>query len=242
MKKTKLFIDENMIEHPCTLVSEIASVHYLNYEGGKISKTNNRGIFGDEVMRKGIHTDYWRYYLMKIRAEDGIGTTGHQRGDANFTWRDFVDSCNADLAKNYGNLVHRTFDLVHKYFGGNVDMSSFKFDGTFEFRRNKLMGMCDESYERNMIGPAIWSILELCNLTNKMLTDVAPWSRYKKNSNDPEILRAIGTALSTVQIITKMFSPIMPETTGLILSFYEEKNGMMCIRPGFTPFFNFIKV
>lgn len=55
-----------------TLVSEISSVRYLNFEG-KFSKTDNRGIFGNEVMNKGIHPDYWRYYLMKIRAKDGIG-------------------------------------------------------------------------------------------------------------------------------------------------------------------------
>lgn len=39
-------------EQTYTLVSEIASVHYLNFEGGKFSKTDNKGIFGDEVMKK----------------------------------------------------------------------------------------------------------------------------------------------------------------------------------------------
>lgn len=78
-----------------TLVSEIVSVHYLNFKGEKFSETDNHGIFGDEVMKKNVHPDY----LMKIRAEDNTGSNSHQRGDANFTWRDFVDSCNADLIK-----------------------------------------------------------------------------------------------------------------------------------------------
>lgn len=222
------------------LVSEIASVHYLNFEGKKFSKTDNIGIFGDEVMKKDIPADYWRYYLMKIRAEDGIGSDGNQRGDANFTWTDFVHSCNADLNKNYGNLIQRTFVCIHKYLNGTVLIPDF--DSDFNLKLDKLLNKTKDSYDTNRIGRAIKFLLKACNLTNKLFTDYRPWTRYKKDTNDPEIARSIGMTLYSIYKITLLLSPIIPETTEKILSFINYDNNQITVKSDFQPFFQFIKV
>ena len=54
---------------------------YLNYEGGKFSKSKNRGVFGPAAKETGVPASVWRYYLLSIRPETA---------DAMFSWDDFV--------------------------------------------------------------------------------------------------------------------------------------------------------
>lgn len=54
---------------------------YLNYEGGKFSKSHNRGVFGPAAKETGIPVSVWRYYLLSSRPETS---------DAMFSWADCV--------------------------------------------------------------------------------------------------------------------------------------------------------
>jgi methionyl-tRNA synthetase len=219
------------------LVSEIASVHYLNFEGGKFSKTEGRGIFGDEVMKKGIHHDYWRYYLMKIRPEDDLGPGGKQHGNANFTWDDFMAVCTADLCNNIGNLIHRTFELISKYFGGAIAISDDGGDETFLSDVLLTVNICEMGYETNRIAWVIRNVINLSAATNKYLTDKAPWKLHKENPSDPEIARTIITVTIAILAVVGLLGPIMPETTARIMSFTEMRPYKVTVKPGYVPFF-----
>jgi len=54
---------------------------YLNYEGGKFSKSKNRGVFGPTAKETGIPASVWRYYLISSRPETA---------DAMFSWAECV--------------------------------------------------------------------------------------------------------------------------------------------------------
>jgi methionyl-tRNA synthetase len=54
---------------------------YLNYEGGKFSKSHGRGVFGPAAKETGIPASVWRYYLISTRPETQ---------DAMFSWSDCV--------------------------------------------------------------------------------------------------------------------------------------------------------
>lgn len=56
---------------------------YLNYEGGKFSKSKNRGVFGPAAKETGIPASVWRYYLLSTRPETA---------DAMFSWADCVST------------------------------------------------------------------------------------------------------------------------------------------------------
>lgn len=71
-KRFFLFSTSNML----TLPEE-----YLNYEGGKFSKSHNRGVFGPAAKETGIPVSVWRYYLLSSRPETS---------DAMFSWADCV--------------------------------------------------------------------------------------------------------------------------------------------------------
>lgn len=219
---------------PYTLVSEIASVHYLNFEGGKFSKTDNRGVFGDEMMKSGIPPDYWRYYLMKIRPEDDLGPEGRQHGNANFTWNDFIATCNADLVDNIGNLTHRVFTLVHKYCGGSV---AFPKDNFMLQDIGSTRNACELGYETNRIACVIRHVLNLAAATNKYLTEVAPWLLHKADSTNPKIENCIATALFAVKTIAELLIPIMPEKGELIYNYIVNNEKTFTVLAGFMPFF-----
>lgn len=46
---------------------KLSVTEYLLYEGGKFSKSNNIGIFGDDCQKTGIKSDVWRYFLLLSR-------------------------------------------------------------------------------------------------------------------------------------------------------------------------------
>ena len=52
-----------------TLLKNISSTEYLNYEDGKFSKSNNVGVFGDNAIETGIPVEIYRYYLLSNRPE-----------------------------------------------------------------------------------------------------------------------------------------------------------------------------
>ena len=61
----------------------IAFSEYLNYEGGKFSKSKNRGVFGPAAKDTGIPAAVWRYYLLSSRPETA---------DAMFSWPECVSA------------------------------------------------------------------------------------------------------------------------------------------------------
>src|SRR5882762_848855 len=63
-------------------------IEYLNYEGGKFSKSKNRGVFGPAAKETGIPASVWRYYLLSTRPETA---------DAMFSWADCVSACTCFL-------------------------------------------------------------------------------------------------------------------------------------------------
>jgi methionyl-tRNA synthetase len=71
-------------------------LEYLNYEGGKFSKSHNRGVFGPAAKETGIPPSVWRYYLISTRPESQ---------DSMFSWDDCVSP----------NQSTESFPVPHKY-------------------------------------------------------------------------------------------------------------------------------
>ena len=94
-----------------TTLYHMSSTEYLNYEGGKFSKSKGVGVFGTDAKETGIPADVWRFYIYYNRPE---------KSDALFTWKDFQEKVNAELIGNFGNLVNRTLQFVTRFYGGTL--------------------------------------------------------------------------------------------------------------------------
>lgn len=70
---------------------------YLNYEGGKFSKSHNRGVFGNAAQKTDIPPSVWRYYLLSTRPETA---------DAMFSWDDCVSRSRVRIPISVYDIAH----------------------------------------------------------------------------------------------------------------------------------------
>ncbi|KAI0303846.1 methionyl-tRNA synthetase [Multifurca ochricompacta] len=94
-----------------TTLHHLSTTEYLNYEGGKFSKSHNRGVFGPAAKETGIPASVWRYYLLSTRPETA---------DATFSWDDCVAANNSVLLNNFGNFVNRALKFISSQYGGVI--------------------------------------------------------------------------------------------------------------------------
>ena len=67
-------------------------LEYLNYEGGKFSKSHSRGVFGPAAKEVGVPADVWRYYLISVRPETA---------DAMFSWIELVSGTTCVIKSSF---------------------------------------------------------------------------------------------------------------------------------------------
>ena len=185
-----------------TMLYHMSSTEYLNYEGGKFSKSNGVGVFGTDVEETGIPADIWRFYLMYNRPE---------HSDVLFTWSSFMEKVNGELIGNLSNLVNRTLVFVKRSFNGDlssasVDMSVYTQIKEYEHEIEELMEKVEER-------DALLKILELSAFGNRVFQHSEPWKNPKESKN---ILK---TLVCLIRDLGVMISPYMPETGKKILGF-----------------------
>ncbi len=91
------------------LPHNVVGLQYLNYEGGKFSKTHKRGVFCENIPKTGINPDILRAYLTFVIPETD---------DTEFKWSDFESRVNADLIGNFGNFINRTLTFIDSKLNG----------------------------------------------------------------------------------------------------------------------------
>ncbi|KAL2127375.1 hypothetical protein VTI74DRAFT_10834 [Chaetomium olivicolor] len=193
-----------------TKVKHLSTTEYLNYEGGKFSKSKGVGVFGTNARETGIDADIWRYYLLSRRPETS---------DSEFKWEEFIDVNNNDLLKNLGNLCQRVIKFCQAKMDGVVpeyDLSKFPALQQHKEEINKLL----QEYTANLKGlklrAGLSTVMSISGLGNKLLQD-------NKLSNqliaeEPDRCRAvIGLALNHIHLLANILSPYMPEKAQSIL-------------------------
>lgn len=94
-----------------TLLKNISTTEYLNYEDSKFSKRHGVGIFGGDIPHMPFPVEYWRFYLISVRPEGA---------DTQFKWNDFASRINNELSNNFGNLCHRVLSFIYKKYERKV--------------------------------------------------------------------------------------------------------------------------
>jgi methionyl-tRNA synthetase len=212
-------------------INKLSSTEYLNYESTKFSKSNNIGVFGDNVINISntldITADYWRYYLLKNRPE----TT-----DISFSWKGFVNLCNADLVKNYGNFANRCINMSNKYNNGRVLINiRHKYDDYEEYIVEVQTYL--DSYHKNMnsfkFKNALSCAFSISSIGNKFLQQYQPWCLFSnvmknKDKHDfkiifekckKEINSILGFAIWILYFSSQCLEPFIPDSSGYIINY-----------------------
>lgn len=194
-----------------TMLYQMSSSEYLNYEGGKFSKSHGTGIFGDDVQSTGIPADVWRFYLFYNRPE---------KNDFNFSWSDFQDKVNGELIGNLSNLVNRTLSFIKKFYDGNVPSSSSPDESLLEVIRKseaEITDLMNNVEERS----ALRAILALSDAGNKAFQDGEPWKMRKENPEKAASL--LRTLCFLIRDLGIMIEPFMPSASEKIFSFFGDR-------------------
>ena len=194
-----------------TMLHHMSSTEYLNYEGGKFSKSRGIGVFGNDVEDTGIPADCWRFYMFYNRPE---------KSDFTFTWKDFQDKVNKELIGNLSNLVNRTLSFIKRFYDGKLESPSFDEALMDEIRKReeRITDLLEHAEEKD----ALHEIFALSDLGNKAFQDAEPWK--KRTENPEEAVRLLSTLYFLIRDLAVMVTPYIPSTGEKILSFIGREN------------------
>ena len=192
---------------PWKLVDYIKSFNYLNYDGGQFSTSRGRGVFMDQALEI-LPADYWRWWLLSHAPESS---------DSEFTWENFQQSVNKDLADVLGNFVSRVTKFCRSKFGEVVpDGGDY---GDQEFALVAELEEKLEAYEAHMeameIRKAAAELRAIWVAGNEYLQAAAPWSAFKE---DPERAAAIvRLSLNLIRLYAVLSEPFIPDASATML-------------------------
>jgi methionyl-tRNA synthetase len=173
----------------------------MNLEGDKISTSRNWAVWLHEYLEDFPNRqDEMRYVLASIMPE---------QKDSEFTWNDFKDRVNNELADIVGNFVNRVFVLTHKYYGGKVSNPTFDASAQFE-EAQAAFNLIGEKIEAYRFREAQALAIQLARIGNKLLTETEPWKLQK---TEPEKTEGILNAcIQLVAALSVALEPFLPYT------------------------------
>ena len=182
------------------LPKNVPANEFLNLEGKKLSTSRGWAVWLHEYLDE-FEPDLLRYVL-------GIGLP--ETRDSDFSWNDFQNRVNGELADILGNFIFRTQSFLTRYFDSKVP------ELTNPTNRDREVLDAIESY-RDEIGQlyedfrlkeAVYQSMNLARLGNKYFTEMEPWHLRK---NDMErcgtVLHVCAQISASLSVI---FAPVMP--------------------------------
>lgn len=199
-------------EERWTTVDFLKGMNWLNFAGGKFSKSAHRGIFMDDALVE-FPADYWRYWLMANAPESD---------DTSFSFEPFAAVINKDLNDVLGNFINRVLKMTDKNFGPAVPAV-----GPITENETDLYRTLDDlvaTYTRYMDGvefrKALAALREIWVSGNNYIAKTEPWKVVKTDQAYAGTI--LNTALNLIRLFAHLSSPIMPETAGRMLAIIGE--------------------
>lgn len=176
-------------------------------EGQKISKSLGNVIDPFELIES-YGLDPVRFFLLR---EVPFGN------DGDFSRKNFVERCNADLAKGLGNLSQRTLSMIHKNCDGAVpDFGELLSDD------NELLSNIEASLEivrghmdKQAFHQAFEVIFAQSAAADKYISVQEPWAL--KKTDEARMKTVLYVLAEAIRMIAIMVQPIMPTSAAKIL-------------------------
>lgn len=193
------------------LPDNVPASEFLNLEGDKFSTSRNWAVWLHEYLERYPNKiDELKYTLTAIAPESK---------DSEFTWVEYQNRVNNELADVLGNFVNRALVLTHKYYEGIVpaqgklaqeDVNALEEMKTFPLKIERLL------YDYK-IREAQSEVMNLARLGNKYLADMEPWKLQK---TDPERVETImNIALQITGGLSVLLEPFLPNTANKLRGF-----------------------
>jgi methionyl-tRNA synthetase len=186
------------------LPDNVPAYEFLNLEGDKFSTSRNWAVWLHEYIEKYPNKiDELKYVLTSIAPESK---------DSEFTWADFQQRVNAELADILGNFVNRTLVLTHKYCGGVVPApGELSLEETVLLERlQEFEPKISEFMYAYKIREAQQEMMQIARFGNKYLAEEEPWKKVK--THPERVSTILNTALQITRELARMAQIFLPET------------------------------
>lgn len=186
------------------LPDQIVSSEYLTLEGRKISTSQNYAIWVKDIVDR-YDPDSIRYFFL---------ANGPEKKDADFSWREYVNSHNGELLGAYGNFVNRSLSFVRKYWNGVVPDGSM--DPEIYLKIENLYRATGSFTEKGAFKDAVNGIFAFVRWANKYFDTETPWIT---RTSDQDVCQ--NTLYQCVQIIANLavlLNPFLPFSSEKIRS------------------------
>lgn len=143
--------------------------------------------------------DPFRYYM---------GVCAPCGKDGNYSDEDFKEKVNAHLANSMGNLLNRTLSMLVKYFDGEIKPEFMSDNQLLQIAKNKI-DIVKNHFDNFEIAEAGNEIIQLVDITNKYVTDNAPWTLAKEEKMT-ECGQVLTTVLEIMCVVSALIYPFCP--------------------------------
>ncbi|KAL6943286.1 methionine--tRNA ligase mes1 [Hanseniaspora osmophila] len=189
-----------------TMLNHLNTTEYLQYEGGKFSKSRGVGVFGNNAQDIGVSPSVWRYYLASVRPETS---------DSQFSWSDFVARNNSELLANLGNFVNRLVKFVNAKYNGVVpkyDISHLPNFDALSTDINTILKQYIEVMELAQEKRGLELAMSLSARGNQFLQENKLDNSLFNDSPDKSDA-VVGVGLNIINTLASVIYPFMPETS-----------------------------
>ena len=181
--------------------TQVPANEFMNLEGKKLSTSRNWAVWLHEYLEDfPEHKDALRYTLCAKMPE---------QKDSNFTWKELQAHNNNALLADFGNFVHRTLHLVHRYAEGRVPSDAHMSDNSWKIIADARhqMRLLGEAVEKFRFQQGLTHVMNIARIGNEYLSRQEPW----KDANKPDILsEKLYTALQIGAILGVASEPFLP--------------------------------
>ncbi|MBN2356197.1 methionine--tRNA ligase [candidate division KSB1 bacterium] len=182
------------------LPAEIPANEFLNIHGEKLSTSRNYAVWLGEYLEQ-FPPDPLRYYL---------SVNAPETKDADFTWEEFQQRNNSELADILGNFVNRTLTFARKQYAGRVppchDLDALDESMLADLKQApEKIGQLFEQFE---LRKAAYALIDVARTANKYFNDQEPWRSVRENPQKGQT--TIHICIQVVKTLTVLMAPILP--------------------------------
>jgi methionyl-tRNA synthetase len=187
------------------LADNVPASEFMNFEGRKFSKSRNYAVYLGEFLEK-FPADTLRY---------SIAMNYPENKDTDFSWQDFQNRTNGELADTLGNFIKRSVDFTNARFEGEVPYECTPEDwNTLGINWPETLEQLDSAFEGFHFREAVSLAMDIARAANRFLTVSEPWKVVKVDRE--AAARTMALSLNLCHALSIALFPVIPETCNRI--------------------------
>ncbi len=182
------------------LPENVPANEFLNIEGQKLSTSRGWAVWLHEYLEE-FPPDLLRYALATMLPE---------ARDGDFSWTEFQNRVNSELADVLGNFVNRTMTFAWKNFDGHVPelVAPSRDDQAVLDELAAFPGRIGSAYESFRNRDAVFDTMALARLGNKYFNDTEPW--HTRKTDLQKCGNTIHVCLQLCASLSVLMDPVLP--------------------------------